>query len=71
MSNTAPSIRIKDKEAAQILGIGRSTLWAWVKTRPNFPQPRRDGSRCTFWLRSEVEAYATGSSQEQEAVCGA
>ena len=71
MSNPAPSIRIKDKEAAQILGIGRSTLWAWVKTRPNFPQPRRDGSRCTFWLRSEVEAYATGSSQEQEAACGA
>ncbi|MBQ4076502.1 MAG: AlpA family phage regulatory protein [Mailhella sp.] len=71
MSNAIPSIRIKDKEAAQILGIGRSTLWAWVKTRPNFPQPRRDGSRCTFWLRSEVEAYATGSSQEQEAVCGA
>ena len=70
MSNTAPSIRIKDKEAAQILGIGRSTLWAWVKTRPNFPQPRRDGSRCTFWLRSEVEAYATGGSQEQEAACG-
>ncbi|MBQ5727311.1 MAG: AlpA family phage regulatory protein [Mailhella sp.] len=71
MSNAIPSIRIKDKEAAQILGIGRSTLWAWVKTRPNFPQPRRDGSRCTFWLRSEVEAYATGSSQEQEAACGA
>ena len=71
MSNPAPSIRIKDKEAAQILGIGRSTLWAWVKTRPNFPQPRRDGSRCTFWLRSEVEAYATGSSQEQEVACGA
>ena len=70
MSNAIPSIRIKDKEAAQILGIGRSTLWAWVKTRPNFPQPRRDGSRCTFWLRSEVEAYATGSSQEQEAACG-
>ena len=71
MSNAIPSIRIKDKEAAQILGIGRSTLWAWVKTRPNFPQPRRDGSRCTFWLRSEVEAYATGSNQEQEAACGA
>ncbi len=71
MSNAIPSIRIKDKEAAQILGIGRSTLWAWVKTRPNFPQPRRDGSRCTFWLRSEVEAYATGSSQEQEVACGA
>ena len=70
MSNAIPSIRIKDKEAAQILGIGRSTLWAWVKTRPNFPQPRRDGSRFTFWLRSGVEAYATGSSQEQETACG-
>ena len=70
MSNAIPSIRIKDKEAAQILGIGRSTLWAWVNTRPNFPQPRRDGSRCTSWLRSEVAVYSTCSSQEQEAACG-
>ena len=65
------SSRVRAAEVAIILGIGKSTVWRWVKEKPDFPQPRRDGRRCTFWLRSEVEAYATGSSQEQEAVCGA
>lgn len=60
------SVRIKDKEVARILGIGRSTLWAWVKTRPGFPQPRRDGGRCTFWIRAEVEAYAVRNPASAE-----
>ena len=62
------SSRVRAAEVAIILGIGKSTVWRWEK--PDFPQPRRDGRRCTFWLRSEVEAYATGSSHEQEAACG-
>ena len=65
------SSRVRAAEVAIILGIGKSTVWRWVKEKPDFPQPRRDGRRCTFWLRSEVEAYATGSSHEQEAACGA
>ncbi|MBQ3171280.1 MAG: AlpA family phage regulatory protein [Mailhella sp.] len=64
------SSRVRAAEVAIILGIGKSTVWRWVKEKPDFPQPRRDGRRCTFWLRSEVEAYATGSSHEQEAACG-
>ena len=68
MSNTIPSIRIKDKEAAQILGIGRSTLWAWVKSHPNFPQPQKDGPRCTYWLRSTIEAYARYGANWREAM---
>ena len=65
------SSRVRAAEVAIILGIGKSTVWRWVKEKPDFPQPRRDGRRCTFWLRSEVEAYATGCCQDQEAVCGA
>ncbi len=65
------SSRVRAAEVAIILGIGKSTVWRWVKEKPDFPQPRREGRRCTFWLRSEVEAYASGSSQKQEAACGA
>jgi len=70
MPQSGQSIRIKDKEAAQLLGIGRSNLWRWARERSDFPQPRRDGGRCTYWLRHEIESYALGtpsSSQEQEA----
>lgn len=60
MTLESTSIRIRDKEAARLLGIGVSTLWRWVKERPGFPQPRREGRRCTYWLRAEVELYAVG-----------
>ena len=71
MHQITRSSRVRAAEVAIILGIGKSTVWRWVKERPDFPQPRREGNRYTFWLRSEVEAYATSSSQEQEAACGA
>ena len=57
------SLRIRDKEVAAILGCGRSTVWRWVKERPGFPQPRREGTRCTYWIRSEVEAYALNGGE--------
>ena len=70
MHQITRSSRIRAAEVAIILGIGKSTVWRWVKERPGFPQPRREGTRYTFWLRSEVEAYAIGKSQNQEAACG-
>ena len=63
MDLESTSIRIRDKEAARLLSIGVSTLWRWVKERPGFPQPRREGRRCTYWLRSEVEAYALNGGE--------
>lgn len=56
------SIRIRVRDVAAILGISKTTVWLWAKTKPAFPAPRRDGARCTYWLRSEVEAYARGES---------
>ena len=59
------SVRIKDKQVAAILGCSKSTVWSWAKSRPGFPQPRREGARYTYWLRHEVESYAlNGSSTE-------
>ena len=52
------SFRIRDREVAAILGCCKSTVWSWAKSRPGFPQPRREGLRYTYWLRHEVENYA-------------
>ena len=71
MESGSLSLRIRDKEVAVILGCGKSTVWNWVKTRPGFPQPRREGRRCTYWLRSEVEAYALHGENWREATANA
>ena len=55
-------IRLRVAEVASILGCCKSSVWNWVKTRPNFPQPRREGNRYTYWFRHEVEAYALSSN---------
>jgi prophage regulatory protein len=46
----------RPKHAAEILGVGVSTVWRWVKERHDFPQPRRLSARCTvFDLDALVE----------------
>ena len=60
-----PAIRIKVQDVAAILGCGKSTIWNWVKTRPGFPQPNREGRRYTYWLRHEVESYALNGSKTE------
>ena len=46
---------LRDAEVAALLGIARSTLWAWVK-EGGFPSPVRLAANTVRWPRSEVEA---------------
>lgn len=39
-------------------GVSKSTVWRWVKFRPNFPKGRKIGPGTTRWLKSEIEAYS-------------
>jgi len=71
MTLESTSIRIRDKEVAAILGICKASVWNWVKTRPDFPKPYRDGGRYTYWLRHEVEAYALHGENWREATANA
>lgn len=53
------------KELAEELGIGVSTLWAWVDCSgkhfiPEFPQPIRLGGNCTRWRAQDVADYLAG-----------
>jgi len=50
------------EEVMKILGVGRSTLWLWLKTKDNFPKPFRAGRKLR-WKRSEIEAYLETTRQ--------
>jgi prophage regulatory protein len=51
----SPSAR--PNQAAQLLGIGESTLWRWAQERADFPKPRKLGPRTTVWDVAELMAW--------------
>lgn len=51
-------------QAAELLGIGRATLWRWAKERHDFPRPRRLSGRCTVFDREELLAWRDAQAQK-------
>lgn len=49
--------QLRPAQAAATLGVSVSTLWAWAKTRSDFPQPRRLSARCTVFDAIELAIY--------------
>ncbi|UWQ22401.1 AlpA family transcriptional regulator [Jannaschia sp. W003] len=43
-------------ELEQMLGISRSTIYAWLKAG-RFPPPLRLGERAVGWRASDIEAW--------------
>lgn len=56
---------ITPKEFAAALRVSISTLWAWLKADPNFPQPVRRGARFTRFHLSDARAYIAGMEAGQ------
>jgi len=56
MSQSIPRAA-RPKHAAEILGVGVSTLWRWAKERHDFPKARRLSSRCTVFDTGELVAW--------------
>ena len=57
---------LRPKQAAEFLGIARTTLWRWAKERCDFPKPRYLSRRCTVFDISELAAWRdaqTGKAQ--------
>ena len=48
---------VRAKEAANVLGVGVSTLWRWVKEVSDFPQPARLSARCTVFELDKLLAW--------------
>ena len=43
-------------ELSELLSIGKSTIWAWVKAG-RFPKPLKMSSRMTIWSAADIEAW--------------
>ena len=43
-------------DAAKFLGVAVSTFWRWVK-EGRLPNGKRLSSRCTVWLRADIERF--------------
>jgi predicted DNA-binding transcriptional regulator AlpA len=47
-----------------VLNAGDSTIWRRAKNEPNFPQPRRYGSKCTRWKVGDIRAFIAGKAAQ-------
>ncbi len=55
---TTPSRSVRPPQARALLGnIGHTTLWRWVKERPDFPRPFKLGPRVTVFKLDELVAW--------------
>lgn len=49
---------LKDEQVGAIYGYGTSSVYARVKSDPDFPQPvRLDGGRFTRWKLSDIRSH--------------
>ena len=61
MTTTTTDRLLRLREVLEITGLGRSTIYRYLKRRsssfPDFPQPLRIGVRAVGWRESEIEAW--------------
>ena len=57
---------LRPKQAASYFGIGVSTLWQWLKTRPGFPPAIKAGPRTTLIDIPATAAYIESASEIQQ-----
>ena len=56
MHNIQNERLLRVKEVSELVGIGKSTVWAWVK-EGKFPKPVKLSDRVTVWRESEVQTF--------------
>ncbi len=48
---------LRPKDAADLLGVSRSTLYHWAKNDPSFPARIQIGPRSTGWFLHELLSW--------------
>lgn len=57
-TTTSPAPRyMRPAAASKYLQIGKSTLYAWLATRPDFPKPTKAGARVTLFDVSDLDRF--------------
>ena len=49
-------IFLSDKATAERYGVGRTTIWRWIKNQ-NFPRPLNLSKGCTRWSIDDLERW--------------
>ena len=57
MPTTDVAVVVRPAKAAELLGIGVSTLWRYTKTVDDFPKPVRINSRVLVFVREELDSW--------------
>ena len=53
-------------EAADYLGISRTTLWRWSKDG-KIPKGEKFGGRCPYWTKAQLDSFVRTRKTEGEA----
>jgi predicted DNA-binding transcriptional regulator AlpA len=53
------SLKLRPADVCATYQISRTTLCAWVKTKPGFPQPVRHSSRHTVYDKAALDRFFT------------
>ena len=54
---------LRVNEVAKMIGIGKSTVWLWVK-EGTFCKPIKLSHRVTVWLESDIEKWQKEKQEE-------
>lgn len=54
---------LRPAQAAELLGVSKSTLLRWERQRPDMPRPRRYSDRLTVYDRNELLAWRDNHAQ--------
>jgi len=54
-----PTTYLRVKQIAQLLSIGKSTWWLWVK-EGKAPAGIKFGNRVTVWKTADIQAFIDG-----------
>jgi prophage regulatory protein len=59
-----PDRSLRPKQAAEFIGVSESTLWAWVKSRQDFPKPSKLSPKITVFSSSALLAFRDAQQQK-------
>lgn len=57
---------LRDTDLAERYNVSRITIWRWVRTYADMPQPVRLTGGCTRWRLSEIAAWEASRSAANE-----
>lgn len=53
------STYLQDKQVAARYGVGRASVWRWLKADLTFPKPFKLSPGCARWRLADLEAWET------------